>query len=119
VTADYKRMGLIAGAVVVGIAALGGAYFMGQSGSKPAPEQPHTDAATTPATDPDKIGRMEIQAQYLGPLKDTVIQRLRDPVDGRICYLYLPAIVPHSQPTPMGFVQYGANNIGAISCTHP
>jgi hypothetical protein len=115
-TIDHKRIAMIAGAVVLGVAAIGGAFYLGQS-SKLSSDQHETANGTS--ADPDKIGHMEIQAQYLGPLKDTVIQRLRDPSDGMICYVYLPAIVPHSQPTPMGFVQYGANNIGAISCTHP
>jgi hypothetical protein len=62
---------------------------------------------------------MEMQAQYEGPLKDTVIQRWRDPVDGTICYIYLPVLVAHSPQTSTGFVQYGANGIGSISCFAP
>jgi hypothetical protein len=50
-------------------------------------------------------------------LQDTVIQRWRDPVDGTICYVYLPITAPHTPPTPQGFVQYGANTIGSISCS--
>jgi hypothetical protein len=34
------------------------------------------------------------------------------------CYIYLPITVAHSAPTPDGFVQYGANIIGSISCMH-
>jgi hypothetical protein len=45
-----------------------------------------------------------------------VIQRLRDPVDGTICYLYLPISAPHSPAGATGFVQYGNNIIGSISC---
>lgn len=59
---------------------------------------------------------MQLQAQYAGPLKDTVIQRWRDPVDGTICYVYLPILVQHSPSTATGLVQYGANGIGSISC---
>lgn len=72
-----------------------------------------------PAAKPAKapaLGRMQLQAQYAGPLQDTVIQRWRDPVDGTVCYIYLPVIVQHSPPTPTGLVQYGANGIGSISC---
>ena len=66
----------------------------------------------------DKLPRMELERQFAGPLQDTVIQRWRDPVDGTICYIYLPISAPHSQPTPTGYVQYGATTIGTISC-HP
>ncbi len=66
----------------------------------------------------DKLPRMELERQFAGPLQDTVIQRWRDPVDGTICYIYLPISAPHSPPTPSGYVQYGATTIGTISC-HP
>ncbi len=62
------------------------------------------------------LDHMELQAQYAGPLQDTVIQRWRDPDNGMICYVYLPILVHHSPPTSMGLVQYGANGIGSISC---
>ncbi|MGA9794459.1 MAG: hypothetical protein WBQ17_02880 [Rhizomicrobium sp.] len=84
----------------------------------------HPLAAATPAS-PTKLAtsaahqnppRMQLQAQYAGPLRDTVVQRWRDPVDGTVCYMYLPIVVQHSPPTPTGFVQYGANTIGSISC---
>ena len=61
-------------------------------------------------------GRMQLQGQYPGPLNNTVIQRWKDPVDGTVCYIYLPIIVPHSAPLPNGLVQYGPNTIGSISC---
>jgi hypothetical protein len=56
------------------------------------------------------------ERQFAGPLPDTVIQRLRDPVDGTICYLYLPISAPHSPPAATGFVQYGPNIIGSMNC---
>ena len=59
---------------------------------------------------------MELQAQYAGPLQDTIIQRWRDPIDGTICYLYLPISAPHSPTTSSGFVQYGPNTPGCINC---
>jgi hypothetical protein len=59
--------------------------------------------------------RMKLEAQYPGPLQDTTIQRWRDPVDGTICYIYLPIAVAHT-PGPGGLVQYGAANLGSISC---
>jgi len=33
--------------------------------------------------------------------------------------IYLPITAPHSPPTAAGYVQYGANGIGSISCTAP
>ena len=71
--------------------------------------------AQTPPAKP-QFPHMELQAQYAGPLQDTIIQRWRDPIDGTVCYLYLPILVHHSPPTPSGFVEYGANGVGSISC---
>jgi hypothetical protein len=61
---------------------------------------------------------VELEGQYPGPLQDTVIQRWRDPVDGTVCYIYLPIAVAHSAG-PQGLVQYGSANIGSISCLPP
>jgi hypothetical protein len=63
-----------------------------------------------------KLPKMQLERQFAGPLQDTVIQRLRDPVDGTVCYLYLPISAPHSPTTATGFVQYGPNTIGSINC---
>lgn len=52
---------------------------------------------------------------FAGPLQDTIVQRWRDPVDGTVCYLYLPISAQHSPPTPSGFVQYGARPDRAFS----
>ncbi|MBR1209878.1 hypothetical protein [Bradyrhizobium sp. JYMT SZCCT0180] len=59
---------------------------------------------------------MQIERQFGGPLKDTVIQRLRDPVDGTVCMVYLPINAPHSPQQTSGYVQYGSTTIGSISC---
>jgi hypothetical protein len=59
---------------------------------------------------------MQLERQFAGPFQDTVIQRWRDPADGTICYLYVPITAEHSPPTASGYVQYGANTIGSISC---
>jgi hypothetical protein len=67
----------------------------------------------------DQLPRMQLERQFAGPLQDTIIQRWRDPVDGSICYIYLPITAPHSPPTGSGYVQYGANTIGSISCMGP
>jgi hypothetical protein len=63
-----------------------------------------------------KLPRMQLERQFAGPLQDTVIQRWRDPVDGTICYIYLPITAVHSPPTASGYVQYGPNTIGSMSC---
>jgi hypothetical protein len=66
-----------------------------------------------------QLPRMQLERQFAGPLQDTVIQRWRDPADGTVCYIYLPITAPHSPPTGSGYVQYGANTIGSISCVAP
>ena len=65
------------------------------------------------------LQQMDLQGQYAGPLKDTIIQRWRDPQSGMICYIYLPMMVHHTKPLANGLVEYGANHIGTISCVPP
>ena len=62
---------------------------------------------------------MELQAQYQGPFEDTIIQRWRDPIDGRVCYLYIPSQVNRDRRDDSPFLDYGANAIGSISCMAP
>jgi hypothetical protein len=87
-----------------------------------AQQQPAQPAPAAPApqfqqsAEWSKLPRMQLERQFAGPLQDTVIQRLRDPVDGTVCYLYLPISVQHTPTTPTGFVQYGPNSIGSINC---
>jgi hypothetical protein len=64
---------------------------------------------------PPQFSHMQLQSQYAGPIAGTVIQRWRDPIDGTICYIYLPMIV-HHKPAPSGYVEYGSQSIGSISC---
>jgi hypothetical protein len=66
-----------------------------------------------------QLPHMQLERQFAGPLQDTIIQRWRDPVDGTVCYIYLPITAQHSPPTGSGYVQYGANTIGSISCVAP
>lgn len=73
-------------------------------------------AAAQQPTKWDQLPRMQLERQFAGPLQDTLIQRWRDPVDGTVCYLYLPISAAHSPPTASGFVEYGANTVGSISC---
>jgi len=91
---------------------------------QPAPAQQQAPAQQPPAPalqfqqSPEwaNLPKMVLERQFSGPLQDTVIQRLRDPVDGTVCYLYLPISAPHSPTTSTGFVQYGPNAIGSVSC---
>ena len=73
-------------------------------------------SANAQQTEWGKLPRMQLERQFAGPLQDTVIQRWRDPVDGTVCYIYLPITAAHSGPTNSGYVQYGANTIGSLSC---
>lgn len=82
-----------------------------QQGAKPAAQPGAQPGATW-----DTMPRMQLERIYAGPLRDTIVQRWRDPADGTVCYLYLPVTAQHSQPTQQGFVQYGPNTIGSISC---
>jgi hypothetical protein len=81
-----------------------------QQPASPVPEQFQQSAEWS------KLPRMQLERQFAGPLQDTVVQRWRDPVDGTICYLYLPISVAHTPTTSTGFVQYGGNIIGSINC---
>ena len=103
---------LIAGAIAL---ALTGAF--NHNAAAPAGTQlaANTPVPATPPQGTPALGRMQLQAQYAGPLRDTVVQRWRDPIDGTICYLYLPIIVQHGRG-PGSLVTYGGNNIGSISC---
>lgn len=71
-----------------------------------------------PQQAPPQFARMGLQAQYAGPLEGTVIQRWQDPVDGTICYIYLPMVV-HHEAAPSGYMDYGSNSVGALSCLRP
>src|SRR5215470_19698087 len=80
-----------------------------QEQPQPAQPQEQTDAWA-------QLPRMQLERQFAGPLQDTIVQRWRDPADGTICYIYLPITAAHTPPTASGYVQYGANTIGSISC---
>ena len=86
---------------------LGAAAYLLPSLALAQPQQPSEGA---------KLPAMELEQQFAGPLQDTIIQRWRDPIDGTVCYLYLPIRVVHSTPTASGYVQYGSSTIGSISC---
>jgi hypothetical protein len=83
-----------------------------------AQQQPQAAPPAQPQSTWDTLPRMLLDRQFAGPLRDTVVQRWRDPADGTVCYIYLPISAQHSPPTPAGFVNYGSNSIGSISCFH-
>jgi hypothetical protein len=93
--------------------------------AQPAPVQAAPAVQPAPMAQPPAMSnwgslpRMQLERQFAGPLQDTVIQRWRDPADGTVCYIYLPITAAHSTPLPSGYVEYGANAIGSISCIAP
>src|SRR5690606_3143363 len=64
----------------------------------------------------EQLPMMELQGIYRGPMRDTLIQRWRDPETGAICYIYLPIIAQNAPAEGAPYVQYGSNQIGTISC---
>ncbi len=58
----------------------------------------------------ETMPRMVLERQYAGPLRDTIIQRWRDPADGAICYIYLPISAPHTPLVPGTYVNYGSQH---------
>ena len=106
--------------VAIAICCLAAAGAKAQQVLPPAAPAPPAPAQQfQPSGDWEKLPKMTIERQFSGPLRDTVIQRLRDPVDRTICYLYLPISAPHSPVQSNGFVQYGGNTIGSINCLPP
>lgn len=77
------------------------------------PEVPQQQYQQSPAW--GQLPKMQLEAQFAGPLQDTIVQRWRVS-DGTICFIYLPIAAAHTPPTATGFVQYGSNSIGTISC---
>jgi len=98
---------------------VGGAGFWLGSGSNDTTSRGDSATIRLAGESPPPIGRWELQAQYEGPLKDTIVQRWHDPSTGVLCYIYLPIVVQHQPPLKNGMVHYGANNIGSISCVQP
>ena len=110
-TRRYRELMFWIQAATILTAILGGSSATAQQAPAPA-QQP---AAAPPITW-ESMPRMQIEQQYAGPLKDTAIQRLRDPQENILCYVYLPFTAAHSAPTASTYVQYGPNTIGSISC---
>jgi hypothetical protein len=108
----HSRFALLAALVIIVVVARAPAIAQQ---TQQAPAQP-AQSAPQPAGEWARLPHMQLERQFAGPLQDTLIQRWRDPVDGTACYIYLPITVAHSPPAQGGFVQYGANVIGTISC---
>src|SRR5271170_6412457 len=52
----------------------------------------------------ERMPLMQLEVEYAGPLKDTTIQRWRDPGGNVVCYLYVPFTAQHSPPATNGYV---------------
>jgi hypothetical protein len=86
----------------------------------PAPAAaPPSPAAPAPKQEWGSFPTMLLEKIYRGPLRDTIIQRWRDPIDGSVCAVYMPISAPLLPPTAEGYVRYGASQIGSVSCIHP
>ncbi len=110
---------IAAAAFVAALAGAGAVWYLKPYSPAPAAAVPLQDLPVAPQPVPThpQLLRMQVIAQYGGPLQDTLIQRLRDPIDGTTCYLYLPIAVHHTPPgAETGYVEYGGNMIGSISC---
>lgn len=117
-----RNVALVGAICIVAVAAAAYFIWLGPRG----PAQAESAAQIDIAADKDaKSTRphfpfMRLEAQYAGPFRDTIIQRWRDPIDGRVCYLYLPVRVKHAPIKDKNeIVDYGRNNIGSISCSGP
>lgn len=78
------------------------------------PADPSPSAATSPVW--GSFPTMLLEKVYRGPLRDTIIQRWRDPIDGSVCFLFIPISTPLLPQPAEGYMQYGPNQIGSISC---
>ena len=105
------------------LAALGiGLALSGAGWAQPAASAPPAPAPAAPVAqqknDWESFPTMLLEKVYRGPLRDTIVQRWRDPIDGTVCFLYLPISAPLSPQSQSGYAQYGPNQIGSISCIH-
>jgi hypothetical protein len=89
-----------------------------QATAVPVPPAPTPPAAAT-GSEWNSFPTMLLEKVYRAPLRDTVVQRWRDPIDGSVCFLYIPISTPMLPQPAEGFMQYGPNQIGSISCIHP
>jgi hypothetical protein len=110
--------------VLIGLTVAGIAQAQPQTG---APASPAVDSKSPPSSGGTPAAGavwgnfpvMLLEKVYRGPLRDTIIQRWRDPTDGSVCFLYIPISTPLLPQPAEGYMQYGPNQIGSISCIHP
>lgn len=93
-----------------------GASAAPPSGLQGTPQVPAAEAAEAPPRW-DAFPTMVLERVFRGPLRDTVIQRWRDPGDNSICYIYVPMRAGVAAQGEQ--LVYGANTIGALSCFAP
>ncbi len=114
------RYGLGAAGLLIGLLAWSdGVQAQAQPNAAPAPARPATEPPRQGQPEWGSFPLMLLEKVYRGPLRDTIIQRWRDPIDGSVCFLYIPISTPLLPPPAEGYVQYGPNQIGSISCIHP
>ncbi|NKC33402.1 hypothetical protein [Falsiroseomonas selenitidurans] len=116
---------LVLGALLSGLA--GAPALAQRNGAAPAPPAPATQPAPAAPATPAQPGAaprgwetftpMVLERVFRGPLRDTLVQRWRDPVDGAICFIYLPISAAAAGQGP--YLIYGPNTIGSISCVAP
>jgi hypothetical protein len=125
--------GLLIGVAAAGVGNHGGLHLVAaahaQAQQRPAAQHEAHPPATQPTAPPaaaasanpewSSFPTMLLEKIYRGPLRDTIIQRWRDPIDGSVCFVYMPISTPLLPPPAEGYVQYGPNQIGSISCIHP
>ena len=116
--------GFVLGPVVWGLMVCDAAHAQPKAPASAAAAASPATAAASPATaaaGPEwgSFPTMILEKVYRGPLRDTIIQRWRDPVDGSVCFLYTPISTPMLPQPSDGYMQYGPNAIGSISCIHP
>ncbi|HEV7455729.1 MAG TPA: hypothetical protein VGN96_03055 [Roseococcus sp.] len=99
-------------------ALLAGPAFAQAPASPPAPAAGQAaQPAQAPSNQWQELTPMVVERVFRGPLRDTLVQRLRDPVDGATCFIFLPM---SAGVTGQGqFLVYGPNTIGSISCFAP
>ncbi len=109
------RLQLLAAMLLAAVLGAGAVWYLARPSEQQA--SPPVAVPAAPVPEHPALPRMQVIAQFGGPLQDTLIQRLRDPIDGTTCYVYLPIAVHHQPPNPAtGYVEYGANTVGSISC---
>jgi hypothetical protein len=108
---------LVCGAVAAMMAGTAFAQRPAPAAPAPQPQQQQQQLPQQQLPTWESFPNMLLERIYRGPLKDTIIERLRDPIDGSVCYVYLPISVPQ-QPEAGGYAQYGAATVGSISCVH-